>query len=122
MHRNREISGFLRTIAQSQSRKHVALGRDSHTRTATLTALFLDFLPQMILGVFHLVALWVTLNLAHDKLYLLHFQVNDVIHDTLSQADMFLELIKIKAGMVGKGILHVAVEVYTQQTTTVIRA
>ena len=53
MHLHAEVSSLLCTIAQSHSSYHVTFGSDAHTRTATLRALGLDFLPQVQLGALH---------------------------------------------------------------------
>ena len=82
----------------------------------------LNFLPKMILGGLHLIALRVALDLLQDEVNLLHLEVDDVIHDALGKLHMLLELVEIEFRLSGKRMIDVAVEVEAKQTAAVVRA
>ena len=107
MHVHGEFGGFLRAIAQSHGGNHIALGRDAHARTAAHATLATNLFPKMIFGTLHFIALGVFLYLVHDKVYLLHLQVNDVVHDTLCHLHMLLELVVVEVGILGEGVHHI---------------
>ena len=117
---DREVGGLLRTVAQSHSGNHVALGGDAHSRAAALAALGLDFLPQVTLGTLHLHRLRVAVNLCDNLVYLLQLQVHDVVHQPLGCLDVLLERVEVEAGLCRKRVLHVAVEVDAQQAARVV--
>ena len=111
MYVHREICGFLSAIAQPHGRQHVTFGRDTQARTASKPTLMLYFIPKMVLGSFHLLALWVLFYLSHDHVDFFHFKVDNIIHDTLSQLYMFGEFAIIKPRLLGKGLVNIAVQV-----------
>ena len=115
-----EVSSLLRTIAQSHGSYHIALGGNTHAGTATLGALALDFLPQMIFGTLDFLRLRIFAYLLHDEVYLLQLQVNDIVHDTLSLLHVFLKQLMVEVGVLGEGITDIAVEIDTQQSARVV--
>ena len=122
MNRHGEIGRLLRAIAQTQGCNHVALGRNAYARAASLAALILDFLPQMILRLLHARVLGIYLNLLHDHLYLLHFQIDDIIHHPLGKLNMLPELVEVEIGILGEGVYHIAIEVQTDQSAAIVGA
>ena len=76
----------------------------------------------MLLGALDLHRLRVDGNLFHDEVYLLQLQVHDVIHQTLSHPHMLPEQLVVKVGILGKSVLHVAIQVDAQQTARVVGA
>ena len=55
----------------------------------------------------HIFAFGVSVNLFYDAFYLLQFQIDDVIHDALSQCYMFMEEIEVEVGIFGERIDYV---------------
>ena len=121
MNIHREVGGLLSAVTQSHSGYHVAFGSDAHTCSASLRTLVLNLLPQMILSAFHLVALRVALYLVHDEVYLLHLQIDDVVHYALSQCHMFAEQVVVEVRLFGERLLNVTEKVYRQQSARVVR-
>ena len=76
----------------------------------------------MVLDVLDLVALRVTLDLGKNGINLLLLQVDDVVHQSLSAADMLSEEVEVKGSMVCEWILDVPIEIDRQQATAVVRA
>ena len=120
MHVHREVGSLLCSVAQSHGCYHVALGRDAHACAAAHAALLLDFLPQMILCAFHLLALRVALHLLHDLVDLLKLQVHNVIHQALGHGHMLAEQFVVEVSILRKRVHHIRVEVDAQQTTRVV--
>ena len=117
-----EVGSLLCAITQTHGGNHVALSRYAHTRAASLAALRLDFLPQMQLGTFHLIALRVAFDLCYDSIDLLQFEIYDVVHHALCNAHMLLEEVIIKLCLRCERVFHIAVEVDAQQTARVVWA
>ena len=120
MYGNREVGGLIGTITQAHGSEHVTLGGDADTGTAAHSALLLYLLPQMILGTLNLVGLWVYLYLLHDEVYLLHLQVDDVVHDALCKLHVLGKLVEVEGCLWSKRIVYIAVEIYAQQTARVV--
>ena len=113
---HREVGSLLSAVTKSHSGYHVAFGCDAHARSASLRALVLNLLPQMILGTFYLLALRVFLYLRHDEVYLLHLKVHNVVHYALSQSHMLAEQVVVEVRILGERILNVTEKVYRQQS------
>ena len=121
MNVNAECCSLFGAVAQSHGCKHVAFGCNAHTRTASLRTLVLNLLPQMILGVLYVIALWVVADLIHYEVNLLKFKVDDVVHDALCLGYMLLEEVEVEACLRCKWILDVCVEVDGKQSARVVR-
>ena len=76
----------------------------------------------MIFGSLHLIALWVVLNLLHDKVNFFEFQIHDIIHHTLGNSHVFGKLLKIEISLFGERINHIAKQIDAKQAATVVRA
>ena len=70
----------------------------------------------------HIFAFGVSVNLFYDAFYLLQFQINDVVHNALSQRYMFLEQFKVKVCIRFERIYHIGIKIDSQQTAGIIRA
>ena len=116
MHFHREVGSLLRAVSQSHGGNHVALCRDAHARSSAQRTLVLDFLPQMIFGAFHLVALRVGLDLLHDQVDFLQFHIHDVVHDALCHLHMFAEFLVVEISIFGEGVHHIFIEIDRQQS------
>ena len=66
-------------------------------------------------------AFWVRIDLFHDFFNLFKFQIDNVVHDTLCQSDMFLEQFKVEISFRSKRIYYIRVQVDGQQTAGVVR-
>ncbi|MPN16065.1 hypothetical protein SDC9_163403 [bioreactor metagenome] len=84
----REVVTFIRAITDTQCCQHIPFGSDTHTGTASLQGLTLDFFPEVTFGIFYLFRFGVSFNLFKDQVDLFRFQIHDIIHNTLRQADM----------------------------------
>ena len=120
VYRYREVGGLLGTIAQPHRGNHVALSGNAHARATPHRAFPLYFLPQMAFGSLHLFALRVLVYLLQYQVYLFQLQVYDVVHDALSGPHVLPEQVEVEAGFGGERILHVAVQVDTEQTARVV--
>ena len=92
----REFCRFFRSVTQSQCSKHITFCSDTYTSTATLSTLLVDFLPKCAFCMFYFFIFRIFVNLGHDTFDFLEFEVDDIIHDTLSKSHVFLEQVKIK--------------------------
>ena len=97
MHFYAEVGGVLSAVAQSHRGKHVAFCRDAYARTASLSALVLYLLPQMIFGALHLHGLRIIVYLLHYLVDLLELKIHNVVHYALCQTHVSLELVEIEA-------------------------
>ena len=70
----------------------------------------------------HLIILRVSLYFLQYQFNLFQLEVDDVIHDALSQLHMLLEQLKIEICIFSEWVHHVRVQVDSQQTAGVIRA
>ena len=122
LHANGKIGGLLGAITQPHGGYHVALCGNAHSRATSQSALMLDFLPQMVLGVLHVVALRIIFDLLHDQVDLLHLEIHNVVHDALGHANVSAKLVVIEARCGREGVLHIAIEIEAEQSTTVVGA
>ncbi len=76
----------------------------------------------MFLRLLHLSRFRVRSHLLKYLVYLLHLQVDNIIHDTLSQHHMLVEKVKIEISILRKRIHHIRIQIHRQQAATVIRA
>ena len=120
VHLHAEVGSLLRAIAQSHGGNHVTLGSDAYTRSAPHATLLLDLFPEVHLGTFDLHRLRVAFYLLHDQVYLLQFQVDDVVHQSLGLLHMLLEQLIVEIGVLLEGILHIGIEVDAQQSAGVV--
>ena len=118
----REFGSFFRTVTQSQCSKHITFGSNTYTGTASLSTLLINLVPQYTFCMFHIFAFGVSINLFHDAFYLLQFQIDDIVHNALSQRYMFLEQFKVKVCIRFEGVYHIRIKIDSQQTAGVIRA
>ena len=58
---------------------------------------------------FYLFAFRVLIDFFHDTFDLLQFEVDDVVHDALSQRNVFFEQFKIKIGIRFKRIYYIRI-------------
>ena len=65
----------------------------------------------MIFCMLNVIVLRIVPYLLHDAVNLLHFQVNDVVHDALCHLNVLTKLIKIESCFWRKRILNIAVKV-----------
>ena len=56
---------------------------------------------------FHFFVFGVLIDFLDDTFYLLQFQIDDIIHDALSQCYMFMEEIEVEVGIFGERIDYV---------------
>ena len=56
---------------------------------------------------FYIFVFRVGINLGHDALYLLQLQVDDVVHDALSQCNVFFEQVEVEVSVRLERIDHV---------------
>ena len=102
-----EVCRLLGAVAQPHGGEHVALGRDANARAASQPALVLDFLPQVVLGELHLVALRVALDFLHYEVDFLKLHVHDVVHYALSQGYMLAEQPIVEVSLVSERVDNV---------------
>ena len=102
-----EVGSLVGTVAQAHSGKHIALGGDAYTCTATKGALVHNLLPQLALSSLNLLALGVALYLLHDGLNLLNLKVDDIVHDALSYSYVLLEEVEVEVCLGGEGVYYV---------------
>ena len=95
----REFRGFFCSVTQSEGGKHISFGCNAYTGTSSLTALLIYLTPKIAFGAFHFVCFGIGVDLLHDSLDLFKFQIDDVVHDALSQYHMFFEQVKVKIGI-----------------------
>ena len=58
---------------------------------------------------FYLFAFRVLIDLFHDTFDLLQFEVDDIVHDALSQRNVFFEQFEIKIGIRFKRIYYIRI-------------
>ena len=121
MYFHREVCRLLCSVAKSHGCEHVALCRDAHSCASSHSALALYLLPKVCLGSLHLHCLRVGANLLHNEVYLLQFQVNDVVHESLGGSHMLAEEVVVEVCVLGERIHHIGIEVYRQQSAGVVR-
>ena len=117
-----EVDSLLRTVGQTQSGQHIALGGDTQTSTTTLQCLFADLLPQLQLHSTNVLVLGVACDLRDDGLDLLQLQVDDVVHHTHCLIDVRLEQVEIELSLSREGVLNVAIKVDSQQSAAIVGA
>ena len=103
----REFSCFFSSVAQSQSSKHITFGRNTDSRTTSLTTLLIYLFPQNTFCMLHVFRLRIRIDLGKDLFNLLQLQINNIIHDTLRQSHMLLEQFKIKISIRSERIDYV---------------
>ncbi len=122
VHADREVGCLLCSITESHSGYHVALGSDADSCTASHSALAPYLFPKVIFRILDLRSLRVALDFSHDEVYLLHFEVDNVVHQPLRKDNMLCELFEIETGILRKRIDHIRIKVDGKQAAAVIRA
>ena len=107
MNRYSKISSFLSTIAQSHCSNHIPFSRNTDTGTTPQSTLLFNLLPKMTFSSLYLLILRIIANLIQNQINLFHFQINDIIHDTLSQLSMFKEELIVKSCFLGERMIYV---------------
>lgn len=74
----------------------------------------------MVFGKLHLVVLRVVLHLFDDAVNFFLLQVDDVVHEALSQLHVTFEEFKVECSLGRKGVLYVGIEVDGQQAAAVV--
>ena len=116
-----EINRFITTITQPESSQHITFSRDTNPGTTPFSSFCFNFLPQTDLNTLHLVIFRIRCNFLKNSINFLQFQINNIVHQALSDSHMFLEQLVIKIRVFLERIYHVRIQVNCQQTTWVIR-
>ena len=120
LHLDGKVNRLLRAVAQAQSGQHIALGRDTETRAATLEGHRANLVPQLNLHATYILVLGVGRNLLDNQLHLLQLQVDDVVHHAHRLLNVGLELVEVEVGILLEGVLYVAQQVDGQETARVV--
>lgn len=70
---------------------------------------------------FHLLIFRVRVNLLHDFLNLLQFEVDNVVHNPLGKSDMFLEQVEVEIRFGSERIDHIRIQVDSKQAARIVR-
>ena len=115
-----KVCRLLSAIAKSERSNHIALSRDTHTRTATFDCLLVNLLPKLLFRVLHFFRLWVALHLIENLFNHLKFKVDDVVHQALSEAHVLLKEVEVEACFGRKRMFYIPVKVDGEKATTVV--
>ena len=116
-----EVRRLLRAVTQPHGCNHVTFGGDSHAGTTSFPAFLPDFLPEVILGMLHFFRLRIVFYLFHDEVDLLHFKVDNIVHDPLCQLGMATEQVEVEVCVVSERINDIGIEVQREQAAAVVR-
>ena len=115
-----EVGGLFGTVTVAHGGNHIALGSRAHSGATALQGAFLYLVPQIELSALHLVGLGVGLDFLDNLVDFLHFEVDDVVHDSLGQHHMLVEEVEIEIGLRRERINYIRIEVDGQQTAAVV--
>ena len=114
------VGSLFRTVTEVEGCQHVTLGGDAYAGASAHECLATDALPEFAFGTLDLVSLGVGIDLLEDLVDLLRLEVDDVVHDALSQSDVLLEQVEVEMGIGCEGVDNIGVEVDSQQSAAVI--
>ena len=113
---------LIGTVADVQSCQHIAFGGDAQTGTAAFGGLLADLKPQFSLHTLHILTFGIAVNLSQNLVNLFQLEIDKVIHQALGALHMLSEKRHVEIGLVSERILHITVEVHSDQTAAVVRA
>ena len=122
MNGNGKLQRLGSTIAIAQRSQHITLGSDAKTCTAALQSFDTNLLPQVALHAANILLLGVGLNLRDNRLNLLDFEIDYVVHNSHCAVNMGLEQLEIERCTRCKRLFYIAVKVERNQTTTIVGA
>ena len=116
----RKFNGLIGAVGKTHSSEHISFGGGTHTGAASLRCFGFNFFPQLKFGVFNINIFRIRFDFSYYPVNLFHFQIDDVVHDALSQLYMFAEKIKIKPGFGGKWLVDIRIHIDGQQPAAII--
>ena len=114
--------GLVGAVGQAEGGEHVTFGSDAQSSTAALQRLLADLEPEFFLHALHRLAFRIAFDLGQDGIDFFQLQVDDVVHQPLCALYMLAESRHVEGGVVGEGVIDIAIEVHGDQTAAVIRA
>ncbi len=117
-----KIGGLFGAVTQIQSRQHIAFGSSTHTGSAALGCFGFDLFPEYAFCAFNFGVFGIGINLFEYPVDFFHFQIDDIVHDALSQRHVFFEKLIIKTCFCCKRFIYIGIQVDGQQAATVVGA
>src|SRR5664280_1538223 len=122
MNINRKTCSLIAAISQSKARKHISLCSYSDSGSSSFFRFLPYVAPEVFLNMFYLFNFRVGIYFSKDNINLFKFKINNVIHHTLSQSNMFFIQIIVKFSLICKWIVDITIQVNCQKTATVVWA
>src|ERR1035437_1207298 len=99
MNINRKTCSLIAAISQSKTRKHISLCSYSDSGPSSLLRFLPYVAPEVFLDMFYLFNFRVSTYFRKNHIDLFKFKINNVIHHTLSQSNMFFIQIKVEVSL-----------------------
>ena len=96
VYRHRKSRSLWSSITEAHCGKHISFRCCSKSSASSSQSLVADFLPQIQFCGFNFFRFWIGLYFGNDFINFFHFQIDNVVHQSLSTSDVLSEKVKVK--------------------------